>query len=231
VSYSSLRFTAEGFWLKNIGNNWFLGPVLRYVRFGSVSYQSGPEYLFNDLKPHEALGIPGITLGRDTRNNILLPARGMYFFFQPLFMYKKRSLYHRLTLDARKYFTIKKRHILSLQGKAVFSGSESPFDLAVFGGDGVARGFYAGRYRSAMFGTTQGEWKYTVYRRWGIAVFGGVSAISSANNTWNQDNVKYNGGAGLRFLIDRRENINLRLDFAWASENQKGFYVVFGEAF
>jgi hypothetical protein len=47
----------------------------------------------------------------------------------------------------------------------------------------------------------------------------------------DQDTFKPNGGLGLRILVDKSENTNLRLDYAVGSGGQDGFYVAFGESF
>jgi hypothetical protein len=36
---------------------------------------------------------------------------------------------------------------------------------------------------------------------------------------------------GIRFLADRKEKINLRIDYAAGIQGQRGFYFAFGEAF
>jgi hypothetical protein len=45
------------------------------------------------------------------------------------------------------------------------------------------------------------------------------------------NNSKYNYGGGIRFLMDKEEHTNLRLDYAVGQDGNKGFYVVFGESF
>lgn len=42
---------------------------------------------------------------------------------------------------------------------------------------------------------------------------------------------KPNAGVGLRFLVDKNENTNLRFDYAVGVQNQSGFYISFGESF
>jgi len=43
--------------------------------------------------------------------------------------------------------------------------------------------------------------------------------------------IRPNYGIGLRFLMDKKDNINLRLDYVIGSQNNSGFYVSFGESF
>lgn len=84
----------------------------------------------------------------------------------------------------------------------------------------------------------QSDWNYfTEEEKWffrGLAHFSkypdlyyGIGPNTSAKN----ENVKPNAGIGLRFLVDKSENMNLRLDYAIGKNNQSGFYISFGEPF
>jgi len=64
-----------------------------------------------------------------------------------------------------------------------------------------------------------------------LAAFGGVLLIYEQPRFINNENVKPNAGIGLRFLVDKNENTNLRLDYAIGKNNQSGFYISFGESF
>jgi len=41
---------------------------------------------------------------------------------------------------------------------------------------------------------------------------------------------KYSVGGGIRFLINQKEKLNIRLDFAYG-KNSSGMYITIGEAF
>jgi hypothetical protein len=50
-------------------------------------------------------------------------------------------------------------------------------------------------------------------------------------NQIENESFKPNAGFGFRFLVDKKENTNLRIDYAVGAQNQSGFYISFGESF
>lgn len=50
-------------------------------------------------------------------------------------------------------------------------------------------------------------------------------------NNIENESFKPNAGVGLRFLVDKSEGTNLRIDYAIGAHNQSGFYISFGESF
>ncbi|HYH56974.1 MAG TPA: polymerase, partial [Anseongella sp.] len=79
--------------------------------------------------------------------------------------------------------------------------------------------------------TLQTELRTPVVWRFGVAAFGGLTKVYNWTDRFEIGRVKPNYGGGLRFLIDRKNDINLRLDYARGSDGQDGFYVAFGESF
>jgi hypothetical protein len=67
--------------------------------------------------------------------------------------------------------------------------------------------------------------------RLGLATLGGLSALYSAQNVLMFQHLRYNYGVGIRFKVDKKENTNLRLDYAIGHHPNSGFYVSFGESF
>jgi outer membrane protein assembly factor BamA len=231
--YTSQRRFGEFSFLARISKKerWFLGPAFRYVIYRNVAFLSPfLDKQFSDFA--DAFSPFGICLLKDTRNNLLNPTKGHYFQLIGHYMHNKPAAndYAKLGLEVRKYFSFKK-NTLALKWKNAYSGGP-PLDAAVFGGDETARGFYLGRYRPLAFSSFQAETRITIYRRWGIALFGGANYLRMNSTQMVTPNyLKFNAGTGLRFMIDRKERINLRFDYAIASNRNTGFYVAFGEAF
>jgi hypothetical protein len=88
-----------------------------------------------------------------------------------------------------------------------------------------------GRYRDKHIGLLQAETRLNVYRRWGLALFGGGAAVFPKFGALSRKSLKFNIGGGLRFMVDRRERINMRVDYALGSAGNQGFYIAFGESF
>lgn len=100
--------------------------------------------------------------------------------------------------------------------------------LPLLGGESIMRGYYQGRYRGAVFGAMQAEYRLTLWNWLGAAFFGGAGRVTANSNEKNILHPTY--GGGLRIRIDKKENVNLRFDYA-KGDYSDGFYVSFGEAF
>lgn len=229
VTYNSNRILAEVQVLKKLSSykKWFAGPSLRYIRYSHIRYMDGDSQIMRDLNFTEFICPLGLSVLKDSRNNPLLAEKGIYLQSTLQWMWGTRRNYPKVMADLRKYWS-KGPMAVALRSKTVYSGGPV-LDAALFGGDETARGYYLGRFRSSAFSSFQAELRYTVYRRWGLAIFGGYSYVKGASDFNHMMLPNY--GTGLRFRIDRRENINLRFDYALGTRGNSGFYVAFGESF
>ena len=225
--YSSNRVIAEAYMLKGVYNNLFTGPSFKYINYNGVTPIDQIKY--PELVDFSSTGV-GYTLLKDSRDNILTPSSGIYcnLFLGYVFNQKK---YTEAAIDIRKYYTYKK---ITLAGRFYneYNYKNPPFyDYAYLGGDKYVRGYYYGRYRDNNLSTLQLELRSIFIWRFGAAIFGGVSNVYNTFDSFNFSHTKYNAGAGLRFVINRKENVNLRIDYAVGEGNSSGFYISFGESF
>ncbi len=214
--------------LKNVGKKVFIGLGLSFQDYNKVALtNSANEY--EELTNATTIG-PAIRLLNDKRNNILNASSGSYFTASFGYYFSNQN-YSKLILDYRKYSTFNKQFIFALRCYNSFTiGTPTFFDYSLAGGDYFARGISYGRYRDKNMGLVQVETRIPVYKDFGFAAFGGASTIYGDYANLNQT-IKPNFGIGLRFLIDKAESINLRLDYAIGSDGQSGFYIAFGESF
>jgi hypothetical protein len=226
--YESKRIIADINALKRVGNKVFAGPKIVYKNYYSLSTN-----IINAdarLSDGDVLRV-GFTVLKDTRDNLLNAWSGTYLELSNTYsLYDKR--YAKLHLDLRKYEQLHKRVVAAgrLYNEFTF-GTPHFYDYAIIGGDKFTRGFFYGRFREKNFSTLQAELRANVIWRLGVAVFGGATKLYPELNQFSFNNIKPNYGAGIRFLIDRKSNINLRFDYAQGSDGQDGFYVAFGESF
>jgi hypothetical protein len=229
--FSSTRIKTDISLLKQLKGNWFFGGGFRYFDYLNVS-SNEPDMVSPELKDGRTFGLNVISI-RDNRNNILTPTSGNYLKILSSHNYSS-NYFSTVLLDARKYITIGKKSNQTFSGR-IYSQhvfGEAPFyDLAILGGDKIARGYYYGRFRDSNVSSLQMEYRSTLFWRLGIAVFGGYSAVYGQPGNTISTSLKPNGGMGLRFMVDKKEKTNLRFDFAIGSDKQTGFYVSFGESF
>ncbi len=225
--YESNRIIIDLDLYKNLGRNFFTGIGFRYFSYQNLSYDS--ENTFSELVNTSVFGIKGAIL-KDSRNNLLNSIHGEYYSMETDYNFST-SNYLRLVLDLRKYLTINETYTFAFRLYNSFNfNTPGFFDYSIMGGDRYVRGYYYGRYRDKNLSTFQTEFRMPLFWRFGIAVIGGLSSLypdaqSFANKIWP------NYGAGLRFLIDRQNNVNLRLDYVRGVNGQDGFYISFGESF
>ncbi|HYD21399.1 MAG TPA: BamA/TamA family outer membrane protein, partial [Flavipsychrobacter sp.] len=228
TQYESKRFIADVNVLKRIGNKLFLGPKLVYKNYYAI--HSTQPYYDAQLQSGSAFRL-GLTFLKDTRNNLLNPWNGTYFDLSSTYSIYDRN-YLKLHADLRKYHTATSWLAAAGRLYSEFTfGTPHFYDYACIGGDKYVRGFYYGRLRDKHMSTLQLELRANVIWRLGIAAFGGVTKLYPSFDKFQINNMQANYGAGIRFLIDRKSNINLRFDYAIGSGEQDGFYVAFGESF
>jgi outer membrane protein assembly factor BamA len=227
--FESRRFNLDLSILSQQKYGIFFGPRIRHIKYDQIdeTHQNS----FPELRDQQLSSLGFVAL-LDKRNNLLNATTGHYFYFNPNYTNgSDHKGYWKLILDARRYFTINDKITVASR---IYQESNGPgvtfYDHAVAGGDKFVRGYFFGRHRNKQLSTLQLELRGPIFWRIGLAVFGGYSAIYQ--NNWNESEaLKANFGGGLRFLVDKKENINLRLDYAIGQNGQSGFYVAFGESF
>lgn len=227
--FNSNRFFFEAFALKKAGEKLFTGLNVKYENYSNV--RPGAETrVYPELTARNTFGI-GYSVLKDTRNNLLTPAKGIYLYFNASYNFSKQD-YGQLTLDVRHYKTWNGKFTLANRLVNEFNMGNPPFyDFAFLGGDQYVRGYYYGRYRDNDLSSWQTEFRFPVVGKLGLAAFGGLSEIFGPRHPFGLSKTKYNGGLGVRFQVDKTEKTNLRLDYAIGSGNNSGFYISFGESF
>lgn len=226
--YNSNRLIAEGHALKLVKSKLFTGFGLKYIDYSNIN--PAAPFLYPELQANSSLGF-GFTFLKDTRANLLNPTQGIYYNLYAGYVVQKQQ-YAEWSLDIRKYITWHDKATFAARFYNEYNFNDPPFyDYAFLGGDKTVRGYYYGRYRDNNLSTIQTEIRSILKWRMGLAIFGGISNLYNQFRTFSVQDTKYNCGVGFRYLIDRKENINLRLDYAIGQDDNSGFYISFGEAF
>lgn len=176
----------------------------------------------------------GLVFLYDNRNSIFFPSKGWFaeFAFQKDEYWLGSSfLFSRFSFDVSKYFTFLKNHILAINSAGATVLGDAPFtQLSMFGGNHKMRGYYEGRFRDKMMFLLQAEARWKLFPRWHLATFIGCGWVSDKINHFQIKYTRLSAGIGLRFMIDRKQKINLRLDAARGIDKNK-YYFTFNEAF
>jgi outer membrane protein assembly factor BamA len=233
VQYSSNRFLVQFNALKSFGKGFFLGPTFRYIDYSNMSQTKGSSEYPELTNGRSSLSF-GIEELWDRRDNILTPSKGHFMNVGVDYNLgaNKNETYSRLKIDLRYY---KKLSPTLTWSNRLFMSHASKntafFDLPMAGGDQFVRGFRLGKYRDFSLQTLQTEFRSKVYKSIGLALFGGITSLKKDAFREMNQSLKWNTGIGLRIRMDKKEQTNLRFDYALGSNNNSGFYVAFGESF
>lgn len=217
----------------------FVGVEIRALKFFNVHSAVGGELDSSKIQGYKGATTMGLgpAITYDSRDNIVNPSKG--FLWDTRFSAYSRSFggsvnYHRLYVDLRKYFNVKpsKRHILALELFGNFVKGDAPFkELSELGGMRIMRGYYRGRYRDNYLTAFQAEYRMPLTQRIGIVGFMGLGKVYNPQEV-NLKGIHYSYGTGIRLKINKRENLNLRLDYALGDLSYPGyFYFGFAESF
>lgn len=176
----------------------------------------------------------GFVLNRDTRNHRFFPTKGS---IAELFVYGEDQFtgstfkYLRFTVDAAAYFSLHNKHVLATHVNAVYINGSPPFThMGLLGGYRRLRGYYEGRFRENCMLLAQTEYRYMFWWRLGVVAFGSAGAVAHTPDKFALNNILFAGGGGLRFMLDKKQRINFRMEYAWG-KNSSGAYLTLGEAF
>jgi outer membrane protein assembly factor BamA len=217
-------------------------PALRIgggVRFGSSSItQTQPDDLLTgDTIPGSNGGTilgGGFRVNVDSRSNTSYPVRGGFYdlswrvhgsFLGGDFEFNS------LVVDLRQYLPLGGRNLIALRAVGSSSGGHVPFQLMPsLGGESVLRGYFGGRFRDRRSVAAQAELRLGTWRRLGGAAFASMGQVADTLEQISAERFHTAYGVGVRFLLIRQENLNLRFDWGFG-EDQSGFYFGLGEAF
>lgn len=220
-----------------VGRNLFLGMVYEYQRVFGVEYARGQLFDKENVMGRHGYHISGMGLSvtYDTRNNAFSPDRGVmlqFYFdhFAPIF--GSDYQYTNFVLDARRFIKVYRGQVLALQAFGSFNTGPTPLrSLAFIGGASNLRGYYAGRFRDKNAAIVQAEYRVPLFWRIGAAGFAGMGNVGPELKDIDLQCLKYSYGGGLRIALNKKEKLNLRLDYGFAKGKSSGFYLQIGEAF
>jgi outer membrane protein assembly factor BamA len=201
-----------------------------------ISDKKNNAFLINDIVPGnngaELFGI-GTDLVWDTRDNIFFPNSGGYqyfkFMFYPSFNDYVFSLFE---IDVRHFEAISQDHIIASNFYFASAIGEIPFyKLPALGGQNRMRGYFEGRYRDKAYTMLQLEYRQYFWWKFGFAVFAGAGDVASDITKFQLKELKYSYGLGLRFLFNKEEKVNLRMDIGFGNDGNSGIYFGLEEAF
>lgn len=192
----------------------------------------------------------GLGLFYDSRDQVFFPRRGLVADLTGLIRNRATAInpadestsFGRYAADVSSYHALGVHTMLAINYFASFTAGVAPFNaMSLLGGTKRMRGYYEGRFRDKNAALVQAELRFDVYKRLGAVVFGAVGIVGNDQQVLRTDDPKTAYGAGLRFTVNRRDHLNIRVDYGvgstpYTDETGKsvssgGLYVTIGEAF
>jgi hypothetical protein len=218
-------------WQFFIGPRFWTGDSVVTVRPSNGQTAVPP----SDLGLHTTLRALGFRLVRDTRPNHFYPTKGMFtqftsdFFAQAL---GSKYTFQSYRFTFNNYWTVGKNQVLAYNLYNCNTGGSPPFyGNCVYGTNNELRGYEAGRYLDRYMIATQVEYRVSLPKKLGLAVFGGIGeVVPGGKEIFRINNFLPSIGGGPRFELSKKYHVNLRADFARGKDSWTWSMGV-GEAF
>jgi outer membrane protein assembly factor BamA len=172
----------------------------------------------------------------DTRDNVANATKGRFLEVSSYFYGRYVGgdfQYTNLLGTYNQYWRLPwgRDHILASNTFINLNFGNPPFVyLSPVGNEDILRGYPRNRYRDLRFMGTQLEYRMPLFWRIGVVGFAGVGEVFDRFSDVRLDNLKYSFGGGLRLMLNRKERVNIRLDYG-IGRGSTGFYLGVMEAF
>jgi outer membrane protein assembly factor BamA len=167
----------------------------------------------------------GLSLNIDSRDNIFQPTKGMYHqlsWMQFHSVLGSSFNFSQWVIDLRKYHSLNENQVIAGQAWFSFTDGTTPFQhLSMIGGSDLMRGYFEGRFRDNHAMVYQAEWRFPVYQKLNMVIFGSGGQVADNWSAYNFRQFKWGGGFGFRYKLNP-SGLTLRIDLAYG--NQSSFY-------
>ncbi len=178
----------------------------------------------------------GPSVLRDSRDQVFYPRKGMFgelYVLPTAKVFGADRNFTRIYVDVANYFSLNKKIVLATNytASAIF-GDKVPFSqLSFLGGPKKMRGIYEGFFRDKNALLGQAELRWEVWKFIGVTAFGSLGFLGNEKDIIRLDKPKYTYGGGLRITAQKKNHLNIRLDYGLSPYADGNFYITIGEAF
>ena len=210
------------------------GLIIDFNYTEMIDKETNPELINNTVIGSEGgisygMGFQGVW---DSRDNLFFPNEGKYSSLKLISYPIGDFNFYSFEMDVRHYNSFSKDHVLAGQVYFATAGGDVPFyKLPALGGQNRMRGYFEGRYRDNVYLTIQLEYRQFFWWRLGYVLFVGTGAVADSPDKLRIDEFQVSYGAGLRFLFNEEQKINLRVDLGITRDGNTGIYFGLEEAF
>lgn len=169
----------------------------------------------------------------DTRDHLFFPTKG--FFIQGSYLTSSKILgssfnYSKFELDNRFYQKLGKKQVLATNLFLANSSKNTPFYDLNYLGSRRTRGFENRRFQDNAELSLAMEYRFPIAGRFGGVAFGSTGTVAPDLGKAFSSAYKNSGGVGLRYIINKRDGVRIRIDYGISGEGSN-FYFTIKEAF
>lgn len=213
--------------------------------FAGLAYEFDAFYnlKINDGGILEATEVPGKGDGTvsnigvralyDTRDNLFFPTKGFYIqgnVFTSSKILGSTFTYTKYELDNRYYQKVGDKQVIAANLFMAGSTDGTPFYDLYYLGSKRTRGINNRRFQDNAELSLALEYRFPIAGRFGGAVFGSTGTVASKLERTFSSSYKNAVGAGIRYIINKRDGVRIRADYGISSEGGN-FYFTIKEAF
>ena len=218
-------------YLHRLSGDWYLGG-----QFIMSDYVIGADGYFDyileqvGLTGFDSNGI-GVVLDYDSRDNVRNPQTGTHFVAHNV-AYREGlggdESFDAYQINYSNYWGFGDGHVLATNARGRWT-SDAP--LAGFSSLNM-RGYTRGNYLAEHYSHLNLDARFSVYKRWGASLFGGVGCLYEQVSDCNDGDALYPMlGAGIIYALKPEAGIVIRLEYAKGESDNEAYYLSLGHPF
>lgn len=220
---------------KSIATNLKIKTLVYIENLATVGYDHngmiiGPEIKWNKGRLDAG---PGVGIVWDSRDNTLSTKTGtlMQLEYWGIMWQNKGSSFNLINAEFKKFINPRPNFVLGYMAQFRDVSGTVPFYLLNdLGGSDRLRGYEQYRFLGKKSVLLQHDIRFPIWGPIGGTVFGATGQVANETEDVLKGRFHIGYGGGMRFFINREENLVIRFDYA-AGSDTKGYYITFGEAF
>ena len=247
IAFNVNIFAALQQFLYLVRPSWYIGGQVFYIdqRFDAIN-AAGEAFLEKNGIANSKRGGYGIDIAYDTRtkqekiypsDSTLIDLSLNHF---PTVLGAERNYYNAM-LNARNYMPgLKESDVFATQLYIQLSSKYTPDGaLSALGARNILRGFPIGLHKARNMLALQGEYRYRIEKTaWRATLFGGAALLrggsygnGSGNDREKHNGEYYSGGVGVHYILNKKNNLDYRLNLAYSSDDELSVYAGINQAF
>jgi len=221
--------------LRELFPRFFAGLAYEFDAFYNLKIQESGTLEASEVpgKQDGTISNLGVVAVYDTRDNVFFPTKGFYIqgnLFTSSQILGSSFSYSKYELDNRYYQKVGKKQVVAANLFLGNSSKGTPFYDLYYLGSKRTRGINNRRFQDNAELSLALEYRFPIAGRFGAAVFGSTGTVAPDLGKIVSSAYKNAAGAGLRYIINKRDGVRIRVDYG-ISDERGNFYFTIKEAF